>query len=103
MTEATDLPEVVRTDKRFEIRVGDDVAFAEYRVRGDSVIFPHTVVPEAFAGQGVGKRLVEAGLQFARDEKLLVRPHCPFFNAYMKKRPELHAMVHPDERPGMTA
>ena len=61
MTEATDLPEVVRTDKRFEIRVGEDVAFAEYRVRGDSVIFPHTVVPEAFAGQGVGKRLVEAG------------------------------------------
>ncbi|MBA4013153.1 MAG: N-acetyltransferase [Phenylobacterium sp.] len=97
------LPDVVRTDKRFEFRVGDDVAFAEYRLKDDSVIFPHTVVPEAFAGQGVGKRLVEAGLQFAREQKLWVRPHCPFFHAYISKRPELYEMVHPDERPGLKA
>lgn len=97
----TDLPDVVRTDTRFEISVGGDVAFAEYRLKDDSVIFPHTVVPEAFAGQGVGKRLVEAGLAFARERKLWVRPHCPFFHAYIAKRPELHEMVHPDERPGL--
>jgi uncharacterized protein len=95
--------DVVRTDKRFEIRKGDDVAFAEYRLKDDSVIFPHTVVPEAFAGQGVGKQLVEAGLAFAREQKLWVRPHCPFFHAYIKKRPELHGMVHPDERPALAA
>lgn len=97
----SDLPDVVRTDKRFEIRVGEDVAFAEYRLKDDSVIFPHTVVPEAFAGQGVGKRLVEAGLAFAREQKLWVRPHCPFFHAYISKRPELHELVHPDERAGL--
>ena len=47
----TDLPDVARTDERFEIRMGGDVAFAEYRLKGDSVIFPHTVVPDAFSGQ----------------------------------------------------
>lgn len=97
----SDLPDVVRTDKRLEIRVGEDVAFAEYQLEGDSVIFPHTVVPEAFAGQGVGKRLVEAGLAFAREQKLWVRPHCPFFHAYISKRPELQELVHPDERAGL--
>lgn len=99
----TDLPDVVRTDSQFEIRLGDAVAFAEYRVRGDSIIFPHTVVPETFAGQGVGKRLVEAGLAYAKAQNLLVRPHCSFFKAYIAKRPELHAMVHPDERAALTA
>lgn len=99
----TDLPEVIRTDDRFEVRFGGEVAFAEYRIKGDSVIFPHTVVPEAFAGQGVGKRLIEAGLAFARDQKLWVRPHCPFFRAHIGKRPELHEMVHPDERAALTA
>lgn len=94
----TDQPAVVRTDNQFEIHVGDAVAFAEYQVKGDSIIFPHTVVPEAFAGQGVGKRLVEIGLAYAKDQGLLVRPHCSFFKAYIAKRPELHDMVHPDER-----
>ncbi len=96
-------PDVVRTDSQFEIRLGDAVAFAEYRVKGDSIIFPHTVVPEAFAGQGVGKRLVETGLAYAKAQNLLVRPHCTFFKAYIAKRPELHAMVHPDERAALTA
>lgn len=98
----TDLPDVVRTDSQFEIRLGDPVAFAQYRVKGDSIIFPHTVVPDAFAGQGVGKRLVEAGLAYAKAQNLLVRPHCSFFKAHIAKRPELHAMVHPDERATLT-
>jgi len=97
----TDLPDVVRTERQFEIRLGDDVAFAEYRLEPDAIVFPHTVVPKAFAGQGVGGRLVEAGLAFARERKLWVKPKCEFFHAYIAKRPELHALVHPDMRPGL--
>ncbi|MDF2900810.1 MAG: family N-acetyltransferase [Phenylobacterium sp.] len=94
---------VIRTEKQFEIHVGDQVAFAEYRLKGDSVIFPHTVVPEALGGQGLGTRLIEAGLAYAKEQDLLVRPHCSFFRAYLAKRPELHDMVHPDERSALTA
>ncbi|MDP3747299.1 MAG: GNAT family N-acetyltransferase [Phenylobacterium sp.] len=97
----TDLPDVVRTDKQFEIRLGDEVAFAEYRLEPDAIVFPHTVVPDAFAGQGVGKRLVEAGLAYARDNKLWVKPTCSFFRAYITKRPELLELVHPDMRDGL--
>lgn len=98
-----DQPAVIRTEKQFEIHVGDQVAFAEYRLKGDSVIFPHTVVPEALGGQGLGTRLIEAGLAYAKEQGLLVRPHCSFFRAYLAKRPELHDMVHPDERAALTA
>lgn len=98
----SDRPAVIRTGNRFEIHVGDQIAFAEYRVRGDSIIFPHTVVPDELSGEGLGARLVEAGLAYAREQGLLVRPHCSFFRAYLAKRPELHAMVHPDERASLT-
>ena len=99
----TDLPDVVRTDKQFEIRLGDEVAFAEYRLEPGAIVFPHTVVPDAFAGQGVGKRLIEAGLAYARDNKLWVKPTCSFFRAYITKRPELLELVHPDMREGLRA
>lgn len=92
------MSEVVRTDRQFEVRLDDDVAFAEYQVKGDSIVFPHTVVPPAFEGHGIGTQLVEAGLAYAKEQGLLVRPHCSFFRAYIKKRPELRSLVHPDER-----
>ena len=96
--------EVVRTPRRFEIDLGGgEFAFADYQVVGDSIVFPHTVTPPAFGGRGLGTRLVEASLAYARDQGLKVRPHCSFFRAYIAKRPELHAMVHPDERAALAA
>jgi predicted GNAT family acetyltransferase len=97
-----DLPIMMNTTtRRFEVTLGDEVAFAEYRLEPDSIVFPQTVVPEAFAGKGVGGRLVQAGLSYAREHRLWVKPTCPFFHAYIAKRPELHALVHPDMRAGL--
>lgn len=96
--------EVVRTPRRFEIALpGGEVAFAEYRIEGDSIVFPHTVTPQAFAGQGLASQLAAAGLAYAREQGLKVRPHCAFFRAYITKRPDLHDLVHPDERASVTA
>ena len=98
------MSEVVRTPSRFEIALGGgEVAFADYRIEGDSIVFPHTVTPRAFEGQGLASRLAKAALAYAREQGLKVRPHCAFFAAYIRKRPELDAMVHPDERAALTA
>lgn len=99
----SDLPAVVRAEKQFEIHVGEDVAFAEYRLEPGAIVFPHTVVPEALGGQGIGKRLIEAGLAYARENKLWVKPTCSFFRAYITKRPELLELVHADMRDGLRA
>ncbi|MDO8378566.1 GNAT family N-acetyltransferase [Phenylobacterium sp.] len=97
-----DLTVIMNTDThRFEVTLGAETAFAEYKLAGDSIIFPHTVVPEAFGGKGVGGKLVQAGLAYAREHRLWVRPTCPFFHAYIAKRPELHELVHPDMREGL--
>lgn len=93
------MSQVVRTPSRFEIALdGGEIAFADYRIEGDSIVFPHTVTPKAFEGQGLASRLAQAALAYAREQDLKVRPHCGFFRAYIAKRPDLHDLVHPDER-----
>ena len=78
---------------RFEARLGDAVAFTEYRLGDSTMILPHTVVPEEFAGRGVGGRLAEAALTYAREEGLEVVPTCPFIAGYITKHPEWHDLV----------
>jgi predicted GNAT family acetyltransferase len=83
---------------RFEVRIGDDVAFAEYRLAPDHITLPHTVVPDAFAGKGVGGALARTALGYARDHGLTVKPTCTFMAGYIAKHPEYHDLVHPDFR-----
>ena len=92
--------DVVMNDqtRRFEVRMGDDVAFAEYRLSPDHITLPHTVVPDAFAGRGVGGALAKAALSYAREHGLTVKPTCSFMAGYITKHPEYHDLVHPDFR-----
>ena len=85
-------------EHRFEARLGDEVAFAEYRLRNRTIILPHTVVPEAFAGRGVGSQLAKAALAYAREQGLAVIPTCPFIAGYVAKHPEWHDIVDPSCR-----
>ena len=78
---------------RFEARLGDAVAFTEYRLHDDVMILPHTVVPEEFEGRGVGSQLAKASLGYAREQGLQVVPTCPFIAGYITKHPEWHDLV----------
>jgi predicted GNAT family acetyltransferase len=92
--EVTDNPQA----SRLEAHLGEETAFAEYRRRPDGMVFPHTVVPKAFEGKGVGSALVKAGLQMARDEGLKVIPLCSFFAGWLARHPEHWDEVHPKYR-----
>ena len=85
-------------EHRFEARLGDAVAFTEYRLCDGVMILPHTVVPEAFAGRGVGGQLAEAALGYAREEGLEVIPTCSFIAGYITRHPEWHDIVHESYR-----
>ena len=89
--------DVVMNDKthRFEVTLGDETAFAEYDLLPDAIVLPHTVVPDAFAGMGVGSALAKAALGYARDHGLKVKPTCSFMAGYITKHPEYHDLVHP--------
>lgn len=84
---------------RFELVLDDgQVAFAEYRLAGERIIFPHTVVPEEHEGQGIASRLARHALAFAREQRLQVVPLCAFFREYMKRHPETHDLLAPEGR-----
>lgn len=79
--------------KRFEMGVGDEVAFLKYRRDQEGLHLLHTEVPDASRGSGVGTRLVRRVLDKARAEGAVVVPHCPFVQAYLKKHPEYEPLT----------
>jgi predicted GNAT family acetyltransferase len=54
----------------------------------DKVIADHTFVPDALAGQGIARRLLDRLLADARAEGFRIMPLCPYVNAQRKKHPE---------------
>ena len=92
-------PVVMNTEThRFEARLGDEVAFAEYHLRPGVLVLPHTVAPDAFAGRGVASALAVTALTYAREHGLQVKPTCPFMAGYIKKHPQWQDLVHADCR-----
>lgn len=81
-------------ERQFQVKLGDETAFAEYRLVDHGIILPHTVVPESFEGKGVGSALAKAALGYAREHDLKVIPTCPFMAGYIRKHPEWHDVVH---------
>ena len=81
--------------KRFEIDLGDGMAVADYNRLAHAIMFTHTEVPPAHEGQGIGRRLILAGLDTARREGLKVIPACPLFASYMKRHPETQDLLDP--------
>lgn len=59
----------------------------------DKVIIDHTEVSDELKGQGAGKKLVDAGAKWARDEGIKIIPLCPFAKSVMDRFPEEYADV----------
>jgi predicted GNAT family acetyltransferase len=81
-------------ERRFEVKLDGEIAFAEYRLIDHGIILPHTVVPEAFEGKGVGSALAKTALGYAREHGLKVIPLCTFMAGYISKHPEWRDVVH---------
>ncbi|MBO6606610.1 GNAT family N-acetyltransferase [Psychroserpens sp.] len=52
----------------------------------DKIIIDHTEVDESLRGEGVGYKLVEAAVNYARANNLKILPLCPFAAAVFRKR-----------------
>lgn len=73
---------------RFELEAEGAMAILEYRLRDHTINFVHTEVPQALRGRGLGKQLVRAALEYAREHQLTVIPSCPFVKTYLRRHPE---------------
>lgn len=78
---------------RFEMAVGDAVAFVAYRRDGNRMVLTHTEVPEAMSGRGVGSKLVRGVLDRLLREGVAVRPRCEFIAAYIERHLEYRDLL----------
>lgn len=87
MTNQTGTHEVINNqdEHRFEIRLAEQLAVADYRILGDVITFTHTEVPKEFEGQGIGSELVRGALDQVRELGLKVKPLCPFVAWYIEQ------------------
>ncbi len=81
---------------RYEIAVGGQTAFLEYRRRPGVVVLVHTEVPPSLRGRGLAARLARFALESARSAGQRVVVRCPFVKAYLERHPELRATATPD-------
>lgn len=79
-----------RAASRFRLPLGDGgEAYIEYSELGSTTLdLLHTIVPPEAQGEGVGTRLVEQVLGYAREHHLRVVPSCQFVAAYLAEHPE---------------
>ena len=79
---------------RYELIIDGDVAgFADYRVHGDVVIFPHTVIAPDRRGQGLGDVLVEGALEDVRESGRRVVASCWFVAEFIEARSQYHDLL----------
>lgn len=45
----------------------------------------HTIVDENYSGKGIGKRLVVAAVEYARENNKKIKPLCPFVISLFEK------------------
>jgi predicted GNAT family acetyltransferase len=63
---------------RFEFQEKDVEAYLYYERLGDVLDIRATFVPQEFRGRGIGRKLAQAAMDYAREQSLTVRPTCPF-------------------------
>ena len=73
---------------RFQIGEGDEPAVIVYERGEGDVSLLHTVVPRELEGHGLGSRLAEAAVSWAREQDLEVVPVCSFVQSWLTRHPE---------------
>lgn len=75
--------------KKGEFYIGEDghhLAEMEYTWAGtDKIIIDHTTVGDELRGEGVGRKLLNNLVEFAREKKIAVIPLCPFAKSVFDK------------------
>jgi predicted GNAT family acetyltransferase len=72
----------------------EHLAEMTYTMAGTTkMIIDHTEVSEKLSGQGVGKKLVLAAVDYARQNQIKILPLCPFAKSVFGKTPEIRDVL----------
>jgi uncharacterized protein len=76
-------------------RDGERLAEMTYSAtpNGKRIIVDHTEVSDRLKGQGMGRQLVLAAVEWARREGVKIHPVCPFAKSVFDRTPELRDVL----------
>jgi hypothetical protein len=72
----------------FEVWIDGYLSKLEYIRDGKNFVITHVGVYPEFRGQGVAGKIVQAGLEYARQNSLRVIPMCAYAAAYIRRNPQ---------------
>lgn len=72
----------------FEVWIDGYLSKLDYIQEEKNFVITHVGVHPAFRGQGLAAKIVEAGLQYAKQNSLRVIPMCSYAAAYIRRHPE---------------
>jgi predicted GNAT family acetyltransferase len=75
-------------ENRFETWIDEKLSKLDYIQDGKNFVITHVGVHPELRGQGVAGRIVQAGLEYAKENSLRVVPMCSYAAAYIRRHPE---------------
>jgi predicted GNAT family acetyltransferase len=73
---------------------GELAGFAAYQAEGQTIVFTHTEVADAFEGRGVGSAIARGALDDVRaNGQRKVVPQCAFIRGWIDKHPDYQDLL----------
>ena len=72
----------------FEVLIDGQLSKLDYIQDGKNFVITHVGVYPEHRGQGIAGKIVEAGLQYAKENSLRVVPMCSYAAAYIRRNPQ---------------
>ncbi len=95
-----DLDKVVVThneaENTFETSIDGHLCRLEYMRDGNNFVIEHVGVDPEFRGQGVAGKIMEAALEYVRQNSLRVIPMCSYAAYYIRKNPQYIELTNPE-------
>ena len=81
---------------RFEVWIDGKLSKLDYIQEAKNFVIAHVGVYPEHRGQGVAGKIVEAALQYARENGLRVIPMCSYAAAYIRRNPQYMELTEQD-------
>lgn len=79
--------------RRFEVNLGTEIAYMEYRFQAGTKVLMHTYIPEKYRGKGNAARLIQQVLDDLRKAKTQVMVNCAVVSRFLKEHPEYNDVI----------
>ncbi len=78
---------------RYEMDLGNDLAFIEYGHFKNDLVIMHTYVPESHRGMGIAGKMMKMMLDDIRAKGIKIIVYCPALSKYIEKNTEYQDLL----------